>query len=64
VPEKANRAVKVYVAALDDVAFGEATTGTPKSFHLLIRQRGGLRQMGACPFLLIPPSAQAELSAS
>jgi len=30
VPEKANRAVKEYVAALDDAAFGSATTVTPK----------------------------------
>jgi len=30
VPEKANRAVKEYVAALDDAAFGAATEVTPK----------------------------------
>jgi transposase len=30
VPEKANRAVKEYVAALDDAAFGSATAVTPK----------------------------------
>lgn len=30
VPEKANRAVKEYVAALDDAAFGSATPITPK----------------------------------
>lgn len=39
-PEKANRAVKEYVAALDDAAFGSATAVTPK--HLTYRSGSSL----------------------
>ena len=53
-PEATGRAIKEYMAVLDDEAFGAATDVVPKFEPIL--QRDGPEPMADRPSLLIPPT--------
>jgi transposase len=54
-PEATSRAVREYLAVLDDAAYGTATDVTPKSSRRLIRQHAGPELTVAKPFSPIQP---------